>query len=32
MKLLDDFRAADTPGGSASSLTVGIWSTEMDDA
>jgi DNA-binding transcriptional ArsR family regulator len=31
-KLLDDFRAADTPGGSASSLTVGIWSTEMDDA
>jgi DNA-binding transcriptional ArsR family regulator len=32
MKLLDDFRAADTPGGSSSSLTVGIWSTEMHDA
>src|SRR5215472_3010233 len=30
--LLDDFRAADSPGGNASSLTVGIWSTEMDDA
>jgi DNA-binding transcriptional ArsR family regulator len=32
MKLLDDFRAADSPGGAPSSLTVGIWSTEMDDA
>jgi DNA-binding transcriptional ArsR family regulator len=32
MKLLDDFRAADKPGGASSSLTVGIWSTEMDDA
>jgi DNA-binding transcriptional ArsR family regulator len=32
MKLLDDFRAADTAGGSSSSLTVGIWSTELDDA
>jgi DNA-binding transcriptional ArsR family regulator len=31
-RLLDDFRAADSPGGSSSSLTVGIWSTEMDDA
>jgi DNA-binding transcriptional ArsR family regulator len=31
-KLLDDFRAADSPGGSSSSLTVGIWGTEMDDA
>jgi DNA-binding transcriptional ArsR family regulator len=31
-KLLDDFRAADSLGGNSSSLTVGIWSTEMDDA
>jgi DNA-binding transcriptional ArsR family regulator len=31
-KLLDDFRAADSPGGRSSSLTVGIWSTETDDA
>ena len=31
-KLMDDFRAADTPGGRPSSLTTGLWSTETDDA
>lgn len=31
-KLLDDFRAADKAGGTPSSLTTGIWATEMDDA
>jgi DNA-binding transcriptional ArsR family regulator len=31
-KLLDDFRTADTPGGTPSSLTAGIWATETDDA
>ena len=31
-KLVADFRAADAPGGKASSLTMGIWSTETDDA
>lgn len=31
-KLMDDFRAADRIGGTPSSLTAGIWSTEMDDA
>jgi len=31
-KLLDDFRAADTPGGIPTSLTAGIWATEADDA
>ena len=31
-KLLDDFRAADTPGGKPSSLITGIWSSEADDA
>ena len=31
-KLLDDFRSADTPGGTPSSLTAGIWATENDDA
>ena len=29
-KLLNDFRAADTPGGRAWSLTAGFWSTEDD--
>jgi DNA-binding transcriptional ArsR family regulator len=31
-KLMDDFRAADHAGGAPSSLTAGIWATEMDDA
>jgi len=31
-KLMDDFRAADTPGGEPSSLTTGLWGTEIDDA
>jgi DNA-binding transcriptional ArsR family regulator len=31
-KLMDDFRAADAPGGSPSSLTLGIWKPETDDA
>jgi DNA-binding transcriptional ArsR family regulator len=31
-KLLDDFHAADTPGGVPSSLTAGIWAAETDDA
>jgi DNA-binding transcriptional ArsR family regulator len=31
-RLLDDFRAADSPGAASSSLTVGIWSKEMGDA
>jgi len=31
-KLLNDFRAADKAGGAPSSLTTGIWATEMDDA
>jgi DNA-binding transcriptional ArsR family regulator len=31
-RLLDDFRAADTPGGTPSSLTLGIWNTRGDDA
>ncbi|HKN64320.1 MAG TPA: winged helix-turn-helix domain-containing protein [Gaiellaceae bacterium] len=31
-KLLDDFRSADAPGGTPSSLTAGIWATETDDA
>ena len=31
-KLLDDFRSADTPGGTPTSLTAGLWATETDDA
>jgi DNA-binding transcriptional ArsR family regulator len=31
-KLMDDFRAADRAGGTASSLTAGIWGAEADDA
>ena len=31
-KLMDDFRAADHPGGVPSSLTGGIWATETKDA
>ena len=31
-KLMEDFRAADSPGGSPSSLTLGIWAPEVDDA
>jgi DNA-binding transcriptional ArsR family regulator len=31
-KLMDDFRAADSPGGSPSSLTLGIWKPETHDA
>lgn len=31
-KLMDDFRAADQPGGTPSSLTAGIWGVEADDA
>jgi DNA-binding transcriptional ArsR family regulator len=31
-RLLEDFRAADRPGGTPSSLTAGIWATEVDDA
>jgi DNA-binding transcriptional ArsR family regulator len=32
MKLMDDFRAADTPGGKPRSLTTGVWGTDLDDA
>ena len=31
-KLMEDFRAADSPGGSPSSLTLGIWKPEVDGA
>ena len=31
-KLMEDFRAADGPGGRPCSFTMGIWSTEADDA
>jgi DNA-binding transcriptional ArsR family regulator len=31
-KLLDDFRAADTPGGEPWSMTLGLWTAEGDDA
>ena len=31
-KLMDDFRAADVAGGTPSSLTMGIWASEADDA
>ncbi len=31
-KLMDDFRAADSAGGTPSSLTAGIWAGEADDA
>lgn len=31
-KLLDDFRAAETPGGVPSALAVGMWATEKPDA
>jgi len=31
-RLLEDFRASDTPGGTPSSLAMGIWTTEKDDA
>jgi DNA-binding transcriptional ArsR family regulator len=31
-KLMDDFRGADKPGGTPSSLTAGIWGVETDDA
>jgi DNA-binding transcriptional ArsR family regulator len=31
-KLMDDFRAADTAGGKPTSLTMGIWGPENDDA
>lgn len=31
-KLLNDFRSADTPGGTPSSLTAGIWAVETHDA
>ena len=31
-RLLDDFRAADTAGGLPTSLTMGIWGPETDDA
>ena len=31
-KLMDDFRAADAAGGTPSSLTMGIWASEADDA
>ena len=31
-KLMDDFRGADKPGGTPSSLTAGIWAVEADDA
>jgi DNA-binding transcriptional ArsR family regulator len=31
-KLMDDFRAADKAGGTANSLTAGIWGAEADDA
>lgn len=32
LKLMDDFRAADTPGGRPKSLTMGIWGAETGDA
>jgi DNA-binding transcriptional ArsR family regulator len=31
-KLMDDFRSADKPGGTPSSMTAGIWAVETDDA
>jgi DNA-binding transcriptional ArsR family regulator len=31
-KLMDDFRGADQPGGTPSSLMAGIWAAEADDA
>jgi len=31
-KLLEDFRAADRPGGAPCSLTAGLWGSETDDA
>ena len=31
-KLMEDFRAADEAGGRPCSFTMGIWSTEADDA
>jgi DNA-binding transcriptional ArsR family regulator len=31
-KLMADFRGADKPGGTATSLTAGIWAVETDDA
>ncbi len=31
-KLMADFRGADKPGGTPSSLTAGIWAVEIDDA
>jgi len=31
-KLMDDFRAADRAGGTPSSLTAGMWTSETDDA
>lgn len=31
-KLMDDFRAADAPGGNPTSMTLGIWAPETDDA
>jgi DNA-binding transcriptional ArsR family regulator len=31
-KLMEDFRAADAPGGKPSSLAMGIWNPEQDDA
>jgi DNA-binding transcriptional ArsR family regulator len=31
-RLMDDFRAADRPGGIPSSLTAGLWASENDDA
>ncbi len=31
-KLMEDFRAADTPGGKPWSMTTGLWSAEADDA
>jgi DNA-binding transcriptional ArsR family regulator len=31
-RLLDDFRAAETPGGTLSALAVGFWSSESRDA
>lgn len=31
-KLMDDFRAADAPGGTSTSLTTGLWFSETDGA
>jgi DNA-binding transcriptional ArsR family regulator len=31
-KLMEDFRAADTPGGKPWSMTTGVWTSEPDDA